>query len=121
GGSSGDERLVVISSDSHVGPSMKDDLRPYCPAEDLAAFDEYEQEMADLRDQISAAPKTVDLAHVLAEERLDKFTRALRDSAPNFSPAAKKSFEISYSCPGLKDAAVRHADMDREGVAADVL
>src|SRR5688572_16522822 len=34
-------RLVVVSSDSHVGPRLEADLRPYCPAEYLDRFDEY--------------------------------------------------------------------------------
>src|SRR5947209_7968566 len=103
-------RLLVVSSDSHVGPSLKEDLRPYCPSEQLAPFDEYEHEMDELRRQVNAAPQTVDLERIMKEERPEQFTKALRESAPRYSPAARKSFAMSGACPGLRDPAARHAD-----------
>ena len=37
-----DERQVMVfSSDNHVGPRLKEDLRQYCPAKYLSAFDDY--------------------------------------------------------------------------------
>jgi predicted TIM-barrel fold metal-dependent hydrolase len=37
-----DERpLMVFSSDNHVGPRLKEDLRHYCPEQYLSAFDDY--------------------------------------------------------------------------------
>ena len=35
-----DEPLVLVSLDGHVGPRLEEDLRPYCPAAHLAAYDE---------------------------------------------------------------------------------
>src|SRR5215467_8261245 len=32
---------VVVSADTHIGPRLVDDLRPYCPAVHLDAFDEF--------------------------------------------------------------------------------
>jgi hypothetical protein len=31
--------VVIVSSDTHIGPRLHDDLRPYCPAKHLEAFD----------------------------------------------------------------------------------
>jgi hypothetical protein len=31
--------VIVVSSGSHVGPRIKKDLRPYCPAAYLNEFD----------------------------------------------------------------------------------
>ena len=33
--------VVVVSSDTHIGPYLKDDLRAYCPQKYLPAFDDY--------------------------------------------------------------------------------
>src|SRR5687768_12716884 len=39
------DRYVVVSIDSHVGPSVKDQLRPYCDAKHLDDFDRFVTEM----------------------------------------------------------------------------
>ena len=39
------QRYVVMSIDSHVGPSVKDQLRPYCEAQYLDDFDRFVAEM----------------------------------------------------------------------------
>src|SRR5437660_662431 len=36
--------VVVVSSDTHIGPFLKDDLRPYCPQKYLSDYDEYVRE-----------------------------------------------------------------------------
>jgi len=33
--------LGVVSSDTHIGPLLDKQLRPYCPQKYLDAFDEY--------------------------------------------------------------------------------
>ena len=37
----GTEPVVVVSGDTHIGPRMNEDLRPYCPKEHLEAFDAF--------------------------------------------------------------------------------
>ena len=32
---------LIVSSDSHAGPSLKNALRPYCPAKYLDEFDDF--------------------------------------------------------------------------------
>ena len=38
--------VVVVSSDTHIGPRLNEDLRSYCPSSHLGAFDEFAGEMA---------------------------------------------------------------------------
>src|SRR5712692_9200971 len=50
-----DANLVVVSVDSHVGPRLVEDLRPYCPHEHLDAFDAYAREAATLKEAVAGA------------------------------------------------------------------
>ena len=45
GEASADERYVVVSTDSHVGPSVKGQLRQYCESRHLDDFDRFVAEM----------------------------------------------------------------------------
>src|SRR5438105_2248893 len=33
--------LIVVSCDTHAGPRLKEDLRPYCPEKYLEQFDDF--------------------------------------------------------------------------------
>ena len=44
-GASADDRYIVVSVDSHVGPSVKDQLREYCDPEHLEDFHRFVEEM----------------------------------------------------------------------------
>jgi predicted TIM-barrel fold metal-dependent hydrolase len=37
--------LVVVSADTHIGPRLAEELRPYCPQRHLAEFDEFAGEL----------------------------------------------------------------------------
>ena len=43
--STADDRYVVVSIDSHVGPSVRDQLRDYCEAKYLDDFDRFVTQM----------------------------------------------------------------------------
>ena len=45
GRSPADEPYIVVSTDSHVGPSCKDQLREYCESKYLGDFDRLVTEM----------------------------------------------------------------------------
>ncbi|HET6950699.1 MAG TPA: amidohydrolase family protein [Acidimicrobiales bacterium] len=45
----GDDPVVVVSVDSHVGPRLVEDLRPYCPSALLDDFDGYVARAAELK------------------------------------------------------------------------
>jgi predicted TIM-barrel fold metal-dependent hydrolase len=75
------DRCLVVSSDSHLGPSMQHDLRPYCPAKHLDAFDDYVQAAR------AALQKSNRFRHHATQVTLDHYDRlssldALRDPAP---------------------------------------
>ena len=42
-----DDRLIIVTSDTHVGPRVIEDLRPYCEQKHLAAFDEWAAGLGD--------------------------------------------------------------------------
>ncbi|MYH96529.1 MAG: hypothetical protein F4129_08470, partial [Acidimicrobiia bacterium] len=42
-----DEPLILVTSDSHVGPRVVEDLRPYCESKHLSAFDEWAAGLGD--------------------------------------------------------------------------
>lgn len=77
--------VPVVSCDSHVGPLLEEQLRPYCPSALLDRFDEF-----------AAAQRAV---------KAD-------DPPPPFP-----EMELA----GHHDPHARLADMDREGVAAEVI
>jgi predicted TIM-barrel fold metal-dependent hydrolase len=88
----GDEvPLVIVSSDTHIGPRMREDLRPYCPASHLDAFDEYAAQSSELR----------------------KMFRQFRDTAD--SPLSRNATD------GHHDMHARIRDLDRDGVAAELI
>jgi hypothetical protein len=90
---------VIVSCDGHVGPKLKDQLRPYCPQRYLQAFDayvaEYEAEQEALRSPLGMGP--------------DARLAALFREHPNMRT------------PGHYDVDVRLQDMDRDGVAAELM
>jgi len=90
-----DRPAVIVSSDSHVGPRLEEDLRPYCPAGWLEEFDN------DMSKQKYLADK------------------AARIAAESGEPQAPRHPNLSI--PGHYDPAANIADMNAEGIASQVL
>ena len=44
--------MVVVSVDSHVGPRLREELRAYCPAAHLDAFDGFTAEAATVQEGV---------------------------------------------------------------------
>src|SRR5579859_4709892 len=90
---------VIVSCDAHVGPKLKEQLRPYCPKEYLERFDdcviEHEKEQAAMREAAADSE---------AGRRA-----ALFNNHPNMKTA------------GHHDAEVRLREMDQDGVAAELM
>jgi predicted TIM-barrel fold metal-dependent hydrolase len=86
------DNVIVVSNDTHIGPRLVEDLRPYCPAQYLDEFDRFAASTANERD---AATSMLEGSGYL--------------SHPNFRTA------------GHHDSAARLADYDHDGVAAGVL
>lgn len=91
-------RCLVISGDSHVGPSVRGDLRPYCEAKHLQDLDDF----ILMLDGMPAVANEMDLYDTW-------------DPAHLAVSAARSKME------GLTSTDARHSDMDADGVAADVI
>ncbi len=96
-----DRPVVIVSCDSHVGPKLVEHLRPYCPKKYLEAFDE---DAARQRTGLSAATNTLN----------DKMDDQMRRN--------RRLFEHpNLQRDGHWDPAARLADMDTDGVAAELI
>jgi predicted TIM-barrel fold metal-dependent hydrolase len=88
------EPLVIVSSDCHIGPRLAEDLRPYCPNGLLDEFDAY----ATATDRSRGR-------YVEHDERDDDPTSPWRNRWTD----------------GHHDGSTRRADLDAEGIAAEVI
>lgn len=91
-----DRPYLVVSGDSHVGPSLECQLREYCPKKYLREFDDF----------VRSSKSTGGL-----ERRMTDFATA----------SAVEAAERSRTCPGLQDPAAFLRDMDADGIAAQVI
>jgi predicted TIM-barrel fold metal-dependent hydrolase len=90
--------LPIISIDSHIGPRLVEDLRAYCPGDYLDLFDAYCAQAIEARKQ---------------------------EPPGGFFARGRAAFiaqhELNMQTDGHHDMAARLADMDRDGVAAEVI
>ena len=93
----GQDRYLIVSSDSHAGPSLERELRPYCPEKYLTAFDEY---ASAYRGALATMPDPM-----------------IQDA----TAAALEAYEALLACEGLHDPHAFLRDMDAEGIAAQVI
>ena len=128
-----DERYVVVSTDSHVGPSVEGQLRGYCESRHLDDFDRFVAEMEShgllsWRSSEAAKPgeeESWSLGRSRAElgkEQAQQFGKVagIRNVDQVDSRFLQRSYEASL-LPGLQDHSARIADMDHAGVAAAVI
>lgn len=94
-----DEPLVVVSADGHVAPLL-DEYRAYCPAKHQRDYDEYiesaHNRMKQLAEEIFARSSLLE-------------TKAARDGMENLKTT------------GHLDVHARLRDMDRDGVAGEII
>jgi predicted TIM-barrel fold metal-dependent hydrolase len=90
----GDEPLAIVSADCHIGPRLIEDLRPFCPPALLSDFDAYVNDGGRSRGR-----------YVEHELRDDDALSPWRNQW----------------VPGHHDPVARRYDLDREGVAAEVI
>jgi predicted TIM-barrel fold metal-dependent hydrolase len=128
-----DDRYIVVSTDGHVGPSVKDQLRPYCEAAHLEDFDRFVEEMAGAgllfwRSSEGDENWTMGLTSKKKARRLGSDAEAaefgkiagFRNPDQLDRRFLQRSYEASL-VPGLQDSDARLADMDRAGVAACII
>lgn len=100
-----DTRAVVVSCDSHVGPRLREDLRSYCPSAHLDEFDRFTDHW-----ETSSPVRTM-----FGAKRADRDTLLAR------AEETRRTALRNVLTDGGWDARARLADMDADGVAADVI
>jgi hypothetical protein len=88
-----DAPALIVSSDTHIGPRLVEDLRAYCPQTLLREFDEFAAE---------TGARTAALHARMAGRETTAFTR-------------------NHRTAGHYDMAQRLHDLDHDGVAAEVI
>jgi predicted TIM-barrel fold metal-dependent hydrolase len=114
------DRILVVSSDSHAGPSLERSLRPYCPREHL---DEYDRFVRDFR----AGSAELGYVDRLIAQLLGSGARgAVVD--PRMDPAIASKYikmaeeaHLHTDCPGHDDPHARLRDMDADGITAELV
>src|SRR5579862_9373266 len=96
------KRMTIVSGDSHVGPRLKEDLRPYCPKKYLEEFDRF----------IAANVNTMDEGED-PEDLSGRSTYA--------SEVSKVRRFLNRNTPGHYDVGTRIREMDWDGVSAEVI
>ena len=100
-----DAPLILVTADSHIGPRLNYDLRPYCPEQYLDEYDDFIRAYEPYTD-----PATV--RKMFVPEGADV---PVSDVEPG------GTFMPANNTLGHFDVNVRLHDMDRDGVAAEVI
>jgi predicted TIM-barrel fold metal-dependent hydrolase len=93
-----DATVTVVSVDSHAGPRLGDQLRPYCPDRFLDDFDRFAEANERSKAEVDAATK-----------------RLIGD------PRYVRQLDRNQLTGGHNNMAARIADMDADGIAAEVI
>jgi predicted TIM-barrel fold metal-dependent hydrolase len=97
------DKLAIVSCDSHVGPRLVEDLRQYCPKRYLDDYDAFTQANADVIDNMRDPNNILEGRSTLASEV--SITRQY----------------LNRQTLGHYDIDTRIREMDRDGVAVEVL
>jgi predicted TIM-barrel fold metal-dependent hydrolase len=92
--------LVVVSSDTHIGPLLEKQLRPYCPKKYVEAFDEYVA-----ANQVYRTLQRESSPQFYAESEPGRFVRSFHNMRTT----------------GHYDVDARLRDMNYDGIAAEVI
>ena len=101
------DAVIVVSCDSHIGPRMVEDLRPYCPSKYLERYDAW-----------VAAQKSATLSHTGSAQG---FGNQPEDQSTETAAISHSRRILNQHTPGHYDVNARLQDMNREGVAAEVI
>jgi predicted TIM-barrel fold metal-dependent hydrolase len=114
------DRYLIVSVDSHVGPSVRSQLRPYCEHKYLEAF---EDDLRRTEEHLSGAHGAdIDSADPLgASIQGGQTVAATKPASVDNTEAMMRRWTAAASVAGLQDPYARLKDMDAEGVAADVI
>lgn len=98
----GSAPLVIVSCDTHIGPRLVEDLRPYCPKNLLDEFDAYSGDLKAKREAAAANKEKLSFGG----------TKPGPDWGVRFA---------NLQTPGHFDMHARLRDLDNDGVAAEVM
>jgi predicted TIM-barrel fold metal-dependent hydrolase len=114
------ERYMLVSVDSHVGPSPAKHLREYCEAKYLDAFDEdVRRTTAHIESNQS---RDLDNEDPLgAKNQGGQTVAATMGISRDHNQAMIDRWAAASSTAGLQDPYARLKDMDQQGVAADII
>ncbi len=104
-----DRPYLIVSGDSHAGPSLEHQLRDYCPKSHLEEFDEYVR-------QVRAGEAKVGVGRRLTQDKADtsKMSKETRESGLEILSRIRKN-------PGSMHADARLKDMDEDGVTCELI
>ena len=88
-----DEPLILVTSDSHVGPRVVEDLRQYCDSKHLSAFDEWAAGLGD----------------------------GLTQHYANWPQKMQEAIRWNLQSDGHFDIHARLRDMNADGIAGEVI
>jgi predicted TIM-barrel fold metal-dependent hydrolase len=97
------EPLVIVSCDTHIGPRLEEELRPYCPPNLLDDFDGFSAGLQKKREAAAA--------------RRQKLSFGGNDSIGEDWGVRLANLET----PGHHDMHARLRDLDNDGVSAEVM
>ncbi len=107
---------LVVSGDSHAGPTLKHDLRNYCPKEYLGAYDDFVKALdTEQVPGLSVAKDATD------DSKGDVGLTGLVPITAHKSEAGQAALQATFDCPGQTDVHARLADMDADGITAEVI
>src|SRR2546421_236045 len=97
----GPDRVVVVSAAPHIGPLLQEQLRPYCPQRYLERFDDFAGQAKAAMGMMLGTDPTPESRSGTGGD-LDAFRR-------------------NWQTAGHYDMEARLTDLDRDGVAAEVI
>src|SRR5271155_2075557 len=97
------ERAVIVSSDTHIGPLLRDQLREYCPKSYLEEYDEFL------------------LGHEERTRGATNFANGEKSTTFDESLMTIRRFKQNEKALGHTDVRGRLSEMDFDGIAAEVI
>lgn len=117
--STGDEPYLIVSADTHAGPRLIDDLRPYCPSAYLDDFDRFCAVVEGMKQ--GAASASAGATEGTTGKTGEHEARARLGQKLHATALALEALARTRACGGQSDPHARLADMNADGVAADVI
>jgi predicted TIM-barrel fold metal-dependent hydrolase len=106
------DRYIVVSTDSHAGPTLEGQLREYCPKQYLDAFDDFAREIRAVSDP------SLDPATLRPDQAAMRHRGEIGEDA---AETEKLAFARVRECGGQYNPDDRAKHMDADGVAVDVI